>query len=482
MIARRRSLNNGGFRIPPELKKSHPLLTAASLRMLKRLQEHPDAPRWTYRAGDYLTASELRTVVRFRTQLNTARRPRKANQPSPAILARLHRLQSKVPLFRERVPRGVAPTHLPHIWGQIATMGREDVALRPERLVPDDLDLERMMVYRTAGATGHALLVPNDRIAVACYQPFLEFALARYGVRPRFGPDRVACFLVCAQKSTVTYATVLSYFKGAGFAKLNLNPEEWPGADSPHRFFREFQPAFLTGDPISFAEMLRMKIPAKPMAMVSTAVALSQGLKQRLSEAYRCPVIDWYSLTETGPIGYACPKNHGYHLLPHDVHIEAVAPDGKPVSPGEIGEITVTGGRNPFLPLLRYRTGDWGRLDFGRCPCGDRMPRILDLEGRGPILFRTSHGTVVNPVDVSRVLREFPFVQHEFIQQANLECELVARPISKELAPDQVAVEQVLRVLFGPGISVNIRYDYDLGSRADGGKVIPYRSELLLAD
>ena len=59
------------------------------------------------------------------------------------------------------------------------------------------------------------------------------------------------------------------------------------------------------------------------------------------------------------------------------------------------GEIAVTGGRNPFVPLLRYRTGDWGRLDYGRCPCGDRMPRLLDLEGRPPVVFRRPDGSPV---------------------------------------------------------------------------------------
>ena len=77
----------------------------------------------------------------------------------------------------------------------------------------------------------------------------------------------------------------------------------------------------------------------------------------------------------------------------------------------------MTGGRNPFLPLLRYRTGDWGRLDDAPCACGDPMPRIVALEGRAPVLFRSAAGGSVNPVDVSGVLRAHPIVQHELVQQ-----------------------------------------------------------------
>src|SRR5262249_33204979 len=160
---------------------------------------------------------------------------------------------------------------------------------------------------------------------------------------------------------------------------------EWPREGSQRRYFEAFAPRLLTGDAISFAEMLRMDLPARPAALVTTSVAMSPALKARLASAYEAPVIDWYSLVETGPIGYGCPKGNGFHVLPHDVHVEAVNPDGAPCAPGERGEIAVTGGRNPLFPLLRYRTGDFGRIAYDVCPCGDGMPRLLDLEGRAPV-------------------------------------------------------------------------------------------------
>src|SRR5262249_46519873 len=151
-----------------------------------------------------------------------------------------------------------------------------------------------------------------------------------------------------------------------------------------------------TGDPISFAEMLRLDLPARPMALVTTSVAMSPALRDQLQARYAAPVIDWYSLVETGPIGYICPRGGAYHLLPPDLHVEALRADGSPVLDGERGEIAVTGGRNPFAPLLRYRTGDWGRLDRSPCPCGDPTLRIVDLEGRSPVLLRSSDGTPVS--------------------------------------------------------------------------------------
>jgi phenylacetate-CoA ligase len=294
-----------------------------------------------------------------------------------------------------------------------------------------------------------------------------------------FDVSTVACFLVGAQARTVTYPTVLSAWNGAGFAKLNLRAGDWPREESAQRYFEDLAPRLLTGDPISFAEMMRLNIACRPKALISTAVAMSQTLREKLRRAFGCPVIDWYSLTETGPIGYLCPQGEAYHLLPHDVHVEAVRPDGSAAAPGERGEITVSGGRNPFLPLLRYRTGDYGSLEFSPCPCGDPMPRIQQLEGRAPVLFRAADGSTVNPVDLSRILREFPFVQHELRQHADRSCELVARPMVGPL-PDVAIVANALRDVLGH-IPIEVRFDARLGDRQDG-KVIPYQSELLLED
>ena len=451
-------------------------MTPAERAVLRRLREHADAPRWNHAAGDRLGPGDLEALDAFRGDLRARRTARSGGAPHAALLQRIAERVPHVASFRDRVPPGF---DLEGRWDEIRTMSREDIAVRVADLVPDDADLGRLIVYRTAGTSGHALLVPHDPRATASYQPLIETAVERHGVRVTFDADAVACFLVGAQRRTVTYPATLSAWNGAGFAKLNLHATEWPREGSAARYFADLAPRLLTGDPISFSEMLRQGIDARPAAMISTAVAMSAGLRRRLAAAFGCPVIDWYSLTETGPIGYACAAGEGYHVLPHDLHVEVIRPDGRAAPVGERGEIAVSGGRNPFLPLLRYRTGDFGRIDFSPCACGDAMPRLLDLEGRAPVLFRAADGSVVNPVDLSRILREFPLVQHEMTQRADRSCELVVRPLG---APrlDGEALVLALRAALGD-VPISLRVDPTLGDRAEG-KVLPYRSELLLED
>jgi phenylacetate-CoA ligase len=459
-----------------DLAARSPLLSRESLITLNRLREHEDAPRWNHAAGDRLVQDDLDALDRFRGELASARSAERAGPPAERIIRRIAALRERVPSFRKRLHE---VTDIVASWERIPTMSREDIAVSVSELVPDDADLERLIVYRTAGTTGHALLVPHDVRAAACYQPLIERALSHYGVPAAFDSSTVACFLVGAQARTVTYPTVLSAWGGAGFAKLNLHRSDWPNERSAQRYFREMSPRLLTGDPISFSEMLRQEVAVRPTALISTAVAMTAALRNKLSSAFGCPVIDWYSLTETGPIGYLCPRGGAFHILAHDLYVETVRPDGTQSEAGERGEIAVTGGRNPFLPLLRYRTGDYGSLDYSPCTCGDPTPRICELEGRAPVLFRARDGQIVNPVDLSRILREFPLVQHELKQHADLGCELVARTIVGSDVEAGTLVE-ALRVVLGH-LPIDVRFDPELGER-NGGKVVPYQSAQLLEE
>jgi phenylacetate-CoA ligase len=175
-------------------------------------------------------------------------------------------------------------------------------------------------------------------------------------------------------------------------------------------------------------------------------------------------------------LGYACPRGDGaYHQLSPDVYLEAIDAEGRPVADGQRGEITVSGGRNPFLPLLRYRTGDHGCIDRTPCPCGDPMPRLIDVEGRAPVLFRAGDGRTVNPVDISRLLRDLPLVQHELVQRRDRSLELTARAIAGAVL-DEEPLRAGVRALFGDEVPLSVVIDPTLG---DKKKPIPYSSEML---
>jgi phenylacetate-CoA ligase len=456
--------------VPEKRRARNPLITVAGYKNLQRLHQHRFAPRWNFRLGDRVQQRDLEATERFRAAL-FAPRPAGNGSPGETILDWVARLRDQVALFRERLPIGF---NLERDWAYIPTTSREDLVVNLAGLVPDSVDLKRLIVYTTSGTSGHSLEIPYHPRAVAYNHPLLEYALARYGIRPDFGPEITACINVCAQVHTFVFANVFSVWQQAAMAKVNLHPNAWSGGrDHARGFISDLQPQLITSDPISLLEMIDWEIPVRPAAILSTAVELEPALRARISKFFSCPVINWYSSLETGPIGFAGPDSENFEILAHDLHVEIVDTDGFPLPAGEVGEITVSGGRNPLLPLLRYRTGDFGSMDF------DPSPRITQLQARGPVLFRATDGSLVNPVDVGRIIRECSvFVQHEFIQHQDGSCTVNFRPGPG--APVNLGqIKRELRTLFGSDREIEVRLDETLIGRSKAGKVLAHRSELL---
>ena len=77
-----------------------------------------------------------------------------------------------------------------------------------------------------------------------------------------------------------------------------------------------------------------------------------------------------------------CPAHAGMHLRENHVIAEIVDEDGKPLPPGEYGELVITTIGMEAMPLIRYRTGDYTRILPGKCPCGSEALRLDTVSRR----------------------------------------------------------------------------------------------------
>ncbi|AWV88866.1 AMP-binding protein [Bradymonas sediminis] len=454
----------------------NPLITRDGYALLERLYTHPCAPRWNEVIGDRFVTEDLAAVAAFRRRLQqwpgaTAGQPAYASAPPPSILEWVQQMRQRSPIFRAHILEGFP---LARDWAYLPTMSRRDIAERPVDITPMDADLKRLIVYDTTGTTGHAVIVPHHPRTLAFSQALGEYAMGRYGVQPVFGAGRVGCFNIGAQVNTYVFAAIFSVWEQSGFAKINLHPKDWSdgatyefgeSVERARAYVEAFSPEFITSDPVGIAEMLRWEVGHGAKAIFSTAVELSAGLKAQAEARFGCPVIDWYSMTETGPIAFSAPDGDGLEIISPDIFVEAIDEDGFPVGPDKIGELTVTGGRNPYLPLLRYRTGDFGRVANGR---------IHDLHARKLVFFRAADGALVNPVDIGRIMRlHCAFAQHQFVQQANGACRVRVRPVPG-VAVDREGLRRELATLFGEEVDIEVIVDEQLGDGQPGGKVEPY--------
>lgn len=419
--------------VSPDVAQLTPLADAAGAALLHRLREHADAPPWSHTLGDRLHPADVPALEAFRGTLGAV-----LTDPSGLPMARW---RDTVPWVRTHAPEGRA-------WADIPLQRRENIALDLVDLVPLDADLGRLFHYETSGTTGRPLSIPSHATTTAMNHLLVEEALARDGVRITPGPTVLVAH-VCAQVRTWTFPAILSYWGNAGLVKVNLQPAEW-APDRARRFLADLDPQLVTGDPVSFAELLAWDIALRPRALLSGAATLGDALATTLSERYACPVLDVYSTTEIGPIAASTSHGPGLRLLCPDLYVEIVGPDGRPLPDGERGEIVVSGGRNPYLPLLRYATGDHARK---------RGEQLFDLQARRPVSWRARDGAVITPIDLSRALHAHTFAAFAFDTSAE---GLVLRMRPVEGVPlDTAAVRAGFEAILGR--PVEVRLDAGLG-------------------
>lgn len=456
--------------IPSELRERVPLIKSGCMELLRKMREHPHAPLWNTRCGDRLTSDDIQFVRKFGESLESLRNEKNL-LPDIAAIEWIERMRGRSLWFSE----ALGEIDIRNNFTQVPCMCRADLQDSLEQIVPDDADLDRLIINPTSGSTGQPILCPNHPRGVGCYDPLIQFILKRHGIAENYDHTKVAAIQFCAQRETITYNTVHSYLNGAGFAKINIFPGQWKSPESPKIFVRDMAPVFYSGDPFAYAYAMRTGIDYRPRGIISTALTLEEGLRKELADYYRCPVINFYSLNETGPVAYSCPENPDrLHILPHDIHVETLYDDGTPAEEGMPGEITITGGRNPYMPLLRYRTGDYAILDYSPCACGDPMPSLMNLSARKQMIFFTKENLPVNPIDISRILRQYPIVLFRFLQKADHSCVLDLCPVYSLSAETEEEIGAALSEIFDNTVSIEMFSDLE----PEDGKVIPFVCEI----
>jgi phenylacetate-CoA ligase len=165
-------------------------------------------------------------------------------------------------------------------------------------------------------------------------------------------------------------------------------------------------------------------------------------------------------------VGVFVPALGGFALLQSRLLVEIVDDEGRALPPGQRGEITVTGGFNPWLPLLRYRTGDFAQM--AATPHG---LVLRELEGRAPVRFRSASGQWLNNIEATRALAAFALTRFSLHQRADASFVLkvdAAEPLAT-LAP---GLDSALKALLGDGIQLHIE------PLPVGDKVRQYTSDL----
>ncbi|HEU5321386.1 MAG TPA: AMP-binding protein, partial [Methylomirabilota bacterium] len=212
--------------------------------------------------------------------------------------------------------------------------------------------------------------------------------------------------------------------------------------------------------------------------------------RARIEAAFGARAFDLPGLTEIAAWGFECDARSGLvHVHEDYCYPEILDEAGRPVKPGERGELVFTSLYRKAMPLLRYRTRDLVQLADRRCPCGRTL---LALEGG--VLARLDdmkkvRGVIVYPRRIEEIVRPHAAVdefQIVFRRLEGLDDILVRIDPSPSLSPAEraglrTALARDLQVGLGLRASVEVgepgslpRWDHKARRVSDERTEVPF--------
>jgi phenylacetate-coenzyme A ligase PaaK-like adenylate-forming protein len=377
-----------------------------------------------------------------------------------------------VPFYRERFRRsGVSPADVrsPTDLARLAVTTKAELRTAfPAAAVADNIPPHRRRRMMTSGSTGLPLELYWDAahadVLIGGYLFSLEWAgLAIWDTR--IAVTSPAYFYTNLMPTTRPRRWLRRLLLGERTANL-------PANEVTAARFRQLVATvrgryFLRGYPssiLSLAARLQRE-PATlarwPAAVITFAETLTPVNAAALREAFRAPVVNYYSSWEIPQIAQSCPDNPELlHVLSDRVIVTILRTDGSPAPAGERGRVVVTDLDNYVMPFVNYALGDFAALG-PPCPCGRGLPTLLGVEGRDVEVIRTLDGREINAGVLGQYLTfvrgALPYVwEYQAVQERpdSVTLRLVPTPrFSSEIA---AALRRDLADLLGPGMHVTV--------------------------
>jgi phenylacetate-coenzyme A ligase PaaK-like adenylate-forming protein len=383
------------------------------------------------------------------------------------------RLAERSPLYRERLA-GVGPG---------ARVGLDGLAGLPFTTKQDLWDgypwgllavprSQVLRVHGSSGTGGRPTLVAYSRADLEIWAQVCARALGGAGAGPG---------TICHNAYGYGLFTGgLGMHAGAELMGCTLVPVSGGQTQRQVTLLRDLRPEVLCCTP-SYAARLGEALGEAGVATAEVSLRVgifgaepwSEAMRRQIEGLLPLKALDIYGLSEIIGPGVACEcveAQAGLHVNEDHFLVEVVDPDsGRPLGPGERGELVFTTLTKEAMPLLRYRTGDIAALDPSPCGCGRTLVRMSKVTGRRDDML-VVRGVNVYPSEVEAVLVAEPAVAPHYLLVVDrtqtmprlvVACELATGwsicAETEEAERDRVAAEVGAALLERLGLTCEVR-------------------------
>jgi len=273
---------------------------------------------------------------------------------------------------------------------RLPVVTKPDVRDGGDDMISRAFDKRHLASARTGGSTGSPLILYRDRRSIGYEHAFVRRQWEWAGLQLT---DRSAIFMskVVAdpdQKGGKLYQYV-PFMRELIFSTYHLSKET---AIDYARTIQRFGVKAVVGYPSALSFLARACLDAGydlPLrAALTTSELITPKMRETITEAFGCPVFDFYGSAERVCYIHMCDKG-SYHIVPDYGYTELIPVDASDPSRCRV---VSTGLWNRAMPLIRYDMGDVVVRSDRTCECGRHFPVVEGIDGREGDVIRTPSG------------------------------------------------------------------------------------------
>lgn len=302
----------------------------------------------------------------------------------------------------------------------------EQLARAPEQFLSRAYTRGNTVALHTTGTTGHSKTVYYDPAA-------LFLALAN-GQRQRHVLARLVGRNVGYREMTVArpdsvnfqirnfYETHAWIPRGVELIRDNIVPIG--NFEQDVQQINAFKPDVLMGYGSYIGVLFRWAAQQRaslwrPRAVWYSADQMPPADRHLIENEFGVPVFSAYQAVEALRLAFQCEQRAGFHINLDQVAVRVVDEQGKPVEPGQAGEIVISNLTNRATVLLNYKLGDRVTLGATPCSCGRTLPVLARIDGRSGELIVQPDGKMIYLSVVTEKFHKIPeIIQTQLIHEA----------------------------------------------------------------
>lgn len=353
------------------------------------------------------------------------------------IGALLEHAYEHVPYYREIMrERQIDPGSLTRQRSleMLPLLDRSTIREQLDGLRATNISANRFVPNGTGGSTGEPLRFFDDREEVGWSDGAMWRSHRWYGVDVG---DR--CAYLWGSNFDLSRFQGFSGHLRSRVLNLLMLPAWELSEGTASRFWKQlsdFKPRLLIGYAGAIYEWARLlgndrdPIPSLS-AIVVSAETLYENWRRVIESCFKVRVYDRYGGRDIKFVAQECPVQKGLHINSENMLVEIIR-EGRPVSPGELGEIAVTRLDNFAMPFIRYRSGDLGVMASSACECGRSLPLLQKVEGRVQDAIVTGDGRIVSGLFFAHMMKDCPEVKEFQVHQLAMDRLLIVVVLDRE--------------------------------------------------